>query len=69
MKSAYGSTAGDGRYRFWADMDADGDVDFWDYSFVKWNYTGPIGAGFVPEPAGACLLVLGSLGLLRRRRS
>jgi len=53
-------------------MNADGDVDAWDYAFAKWNYTGtqaaaPPGAP-IPEPHALALLLAGGLAVLRRRR-
>jgi len=55
-----GATLGDG------DTDGDGDVDLDDLFAVRNNFgTGLI---VIPEPATMCLMALGSIALLRRRR-
>ena len=47
VKAAYGSQTGQQNYSLMADMNADGLVNFWDLTFVKYHYTGP---GDVPPP-------------------
>jgi len=63
--------------KVWADGDFtnDGKVDTGDLALMggNWNWTKPLrprtSAGSVPEPATLSLLVLGALGLLRRKRT
>jgi len=57
-----------------ADFDGDYDVDLADFAVFRESYSGAASSPFpepglpVPEPTGICLLGLGSLAMLRRRR-
>jgi uncharacterized protein (TIGR03790 family) len=72
IEAAYGSTLGDGRYTWRADMNADGSVNNWDLEFIRLYYTAPPdgseGAVPIPEPGCLVLLVLSALLPPRRRR-
>jgi len=70
----YGAFTGPGGTggMYWSDgdFDLDGDVDNVDFGTLYGNYTGPLAGGMdlqvTPEPATLALLIMGSIGILKR---